>query len=170
MCKEELHKLRAYKIKIEEKYGVVEKVTANNPNIIILGLERNKRKTLKLVGFDKDTVYLFDSDHYLESVPYKIFVKFCCDSNIKKPYICIIDVQIEGNQGDGSIAMRGLIRLAKQMQCSKITGKYSTSDDGHSARRDHFYKKFGFEINGDSILLVSEKFEDAISLKEGIKT
>lgn len=55
------------------------------------------------------------------------------------------------NVGNGSIAMRSLFIYAKMNNVNCITGTLSKIDDDHKSRRDHYYKKFGFDVGEHSI-------------------
>lgn len=57
------------------------------------------------------------------------------------------------NQGFGSIAMKNLIKIAKKEKVLKIYGNLSPVDHDHRNRQEHFYKKHGFIIKGNSISL-----------------
>ncbi|EEM14149.1 hypothetical protein CN535_18900 [Bacillus pseudomycoides] len=51
------------------------------------------------------------------------------------------------NIGNGSITMKYLIKMAKEMKVSHISGWLSPVDGDHFDKLEHFYKKFGFEVN-----------------------
>ena len=59
------------------------------------------------------------------------------------------------DMGYGSILMEQLIKYSKQLGANSVIGKFSRVDDTESnrERRYHFYKKFGFEIDGDLVSL-----------------
>ena len=71
-----------------------------------------------------------------------------------KKYIEIIDVlMVDNNIGNGTIAMKALIKYATKNNIKWIEGYLSSVDNDHADRRNHYYKKFGFEIKGSSIRL-----------------
>lgn len=58
------------------------------------------------------------------------------------------------NKGYGSLLMKEFLVYLDQTKRKKvtITGKLSEVDENNRLRRNHFYQKFGFEIQGDSLL------------------
>lgn len=95
----------------------------------------------------------------------KSAVNMCCDAvyDDKEAFlrnIHIIDFTVNDkcqNQGYGSIVMEQLIKYAKHLNVSYISGELSfvdvgASDDDETKRENrerlyHFYPKFGFVIN-----------------------
>ena len=72
----------------------------------------------------------------------------------KKKYIHIDDVLMEDNDvGNGTIAMKALIKYAKRNNIKWIEGSLSSVDNDHADRRNHYYEKFGFKIQSSSIRL-----------------
>jgi len=73
------------------------------------------------------------------------------DTNKKELFIGDFGSNIE-NKGYGSILLRNVIKLAKQLGCKTITGNLSSVDGGHFDKLRYLYEKYGFEvkINGDS--------------------
>lgn len=51
------------------------------------------------------------------------------------------------------IAMKALIKYAKRNNIKWIEGSLSSVDNDHADRRNHYYEKFGFEIQSSSIRL-----------------
>ena len=49
--------------------------------------------------------------------------------------------------------MKKLIKFSKNLGATEILGTLSPADEDNTERREYFYKKFGFEINGDNIKL-----------------
>ena len=73
---------------------------------------------------------------------------------VKPKYIKIYDILMEDNNiGNGTIAMKALIKYATKNNIKWIEGYLSSVDNDHADRRNHYYKKFGFEIKGSSIRL-----------------
>lgn len=58
------------------------------------------------------------------------------------------------NIGNGSIALKVLIKLAQYWGVKEIVGYMSDIDSGHKERRNYFYEKFGFQINGNWARLI----------------
>lgn len=56
------------------------------------------------------------------------------------------------NKGYGSILLRNVIKLAKQLGCNTITGNLSPADSDHFDKLRYLYEKYGFEVkvSGDS--------------------
>lgn len=69
----------------------------------------------------------------------------------KNRKILIGDIQafIE-NKGYGSIMLRNIITLAKNVSVREITGNLSSTDSDHFDKLKHFYDKFGFMVKIDA--------------------
>ncbi|MHC6179341.1 GNAT family N-acetyltransferase [Clostridium sp. JNZ X4-2] len=62
-------------------------------------------------------------------------------------YIKIDDILMEHNNiGNGTIAMKYFLQVAKELGVDKITGWLSDTDKDHWDRSVHFYEKFGFKV------------------------
>lgn len=61
------------------------------------------------------------------------------------------------NKGYGSIMLEQFIKYAKTLDAGYISGELSTVDDGNKDRRNHFYIKHGFSIDGIKIHLSLDK-------------
>lgn len=57
----------------------------------------------------------------------------------------------QNNIGNGSILMLSLFEYCKRHNIQRITGYLSPVDEDHKARRNHYYKKFGFTITGHTL-------------------
>lgn len=69
----------------------------------------------------------------------------------EKSYIHIEDILMEDNDiGNGTIAMNYLIKTAKRMEIDYISGNLSSVDKDHFDRSEHYYKKFGFDVEFDA--------------------
>ncbi|MGN0496931.1 MAG: hypothetical protein ACI4GW_11950 [Lachnospiraceae bacterium] len=55
------------------------------------------------------------------------------------------------NLHEGEILVSALINYGKEINATKIFGKLSPVDNDHKDRRNHFYEKMGFTINGSKI-------------------
>lgn len=143
--------------KIEKKYGIIKQIFYLFPNSEIIGIDCNKNNDeLLIVINSNDTIYLF-GEHYqcLTNLP-RIFFKVCeaKEGSYSKKYIKIYDILMEDNNiGNGTIAMKALIKYATKNNIKWIEGYLSSVDNDHADRRNHYYKKFGFEIKGSSIRL-----------------
>lgn len=60
---------------------------------------------------------------------------------------------IDRNIGNGTQAMKALIKYAKNNDIDWIEGEISIVDIDHIDYLINFYKKFGFKINGMNIIL-----------------
>lgn len=119
-------------------------------NAEIIGIEKNKLE---------EEVYVFKSQYdsllniYLCSQSYqainglpRIMTSIDYDENNIK----ILDVQTEDiDRGNGAILMEYLIKTAKKMKVSTITGWLSSVDSDHFDRSEHYYKKFEFDVEFD---------------------
>nr|WP_145403242.1 GNAT family N-acetyltransferase [Paenibacillus xylanexedens] len=64
-------------------------------------------------------------------------------------YMQIADIRIEGdrvNRGYGSLVMQTILKLADEFGAKYITGWISRVDWDHIERSEHFYRKFGFDV------------------------
>ncbi len=74
--------------------------------------------------------------------------------------IYIDDFIGDPDKGYGSKLMTELLNYARTLKAHHIKGNLSCVDEvdlNNKARRNHFYKKFGFKINGNLIYLTLEK-------------
>lgn len=112
---------------------------------IVLISKNNLDDTLVAV-YSNNTIYLLSETYFnFVTAPRIIFSK---NGNV----LNIEDVLMKSNNiGNGTVAMNALFLYAKINNIKYITGHLSSVDDDHKMRRDHFYKKFGFTINSDSI-------------------
>lgn len=135
----------------EMRYGLIKQVFQWLPNAEIIGLEENKTHQELIIVLCNETIYLFGEDYQVfDRVPriyFEIYDK-------PQKHIHIIDVLTEDdNIGNGSVAMKALIKHAKKIDAKWIGGTLSNVDDDHADRRNHFYEKFGFNIDDSSIKL-----------------
>lgn len=95
--------------------------------------------------------------------PFNTLAKLHFEPRIENKYekrIYLVDIwiaEVDSNKGYGSILMKSLIKYAKLNDFNEIYGKLSPVDNDseeHIKRRNHFYKKFGFEINNNNIKLI----------------
>lgn len=67
---------------------------------------------------------------------------------IDKKRILIGDIEaFKENRGYGSIMIRNIIELAKQVGVIEITGNLTSTDGDHFDKLEHFYTKHGFEVH-----------------------
>lgn len=80
---------------------------------------------------------------------------------LKDGVLNIGDIKIDKiDLGCGSLAMQALLDFAKEHGYSKISGWLSPVDQDHFDRSEHFYRKFGFNVEFNS-----ERTEGSISLE-----
>lgn len=62
------------------------------------------------------------------------------------------------NQGYGSILLRNLIKLARELGVKRINGNLSSVDSDHFDKLEYLYSKYGFKVNisGDSGTILLE--------------
>lgn len=103
--------------------------------------------------YDK-TIYLIGERYQrLGGIPRLFFEEFSIEMDgVQRKYIYIVDVlMVDDEIGNGTIAMNALIKYAKKINAEWINGSFSAVDDDHADRRNHYYEKFGFVINGSDI-------------------
>ena len=118
--------------KNKKKYGIVERIFYLFPNAEIIGMEKNKKDDELFIVMNNDTIYLLGERYQgITNLPRILFHVYKTDDEFfPKKYIHIDDVLMEDN--DGSL---------------------SSVDNDHADRRNHYYEKFGFEIQSSSIRL-----------------
>jgi hypothetical protein len=115
---------------------------------VYLGCENNKVDDALVSLYHNNTIYLLGDAYKTIMYAPKLMFHF-----VTPQHIHIDDVLMKHNNvGNGSIVMRALIKYAKLNSITTITGSLSSVDDDHKTRRDHYYKKFGFEVRDDSII------------------
>lgn len=149
----------------ERENGFINQLLNNNPDMLILHIARNKNDFIKVAGYLNDTICIYDKKHTTEAA--RLFFEFkWTKKDNEYPSIRITDIQTYENRGDGSIAMHALVKIAKQLHATQITGMLSPEDEEHRDRRTHYYDKFGFEIKPEDkvVILTSDKFDDALKV------
>ena len=152
----ELHRVEAAMEHNEKKYGLMSRIFLLFPNAEIIGLDKNNNNEELIVVKDNDAIYLFGERYQgIGGLP-RIFFEIKTEKidDLEQKYIHIIDVlMVNDNIGNGSVAMKALIKYAKRINAKWIDGRFSSVDNDHADRRNHYYKKFGFNINGSQIHL-----------------
>lgn len=112
------------------------------PNGKIILFDENSIDELLIAVYSNNTIYLLG-----ESFPTILYAPKIVFSMITPAHLHIEDILMKHNNvGNGTIAMNALLLFAQQNNIQLITGNLSTVDEDHKARRDHFYKKFGFDV------------------------
>lgn len=141
--------------KQQKQHILLENIFQKWPDAVVLGLFKNKidQEFIALVKDDPPDkgIFLVEEGSSLKIeqpvIAFKVVDKY------PKKYIYIIDVTPRViNVGNGSIAMYALIKYAKEIEATYITGKFSSVDNDHADRRNHFYEKFGFMINSNGTI------------------
>lgn len=55
-------------------------------------------------------------------------------------------IMVNDDIGNGSIAMKYFIKAAEQLEVDYISGSLSPEDQDHFDRSQHYYEKFGFDV------------------------
>ena len=142
--------------KNKKKYGIVERIFYLFRNAEIIGMEKNKKDDELFIVMNNDTIYLLGERYQgITNLPRILFHVYKTDDEFfQKKYIHIDDVLMEDNDvGNGTIAMKALIKYAKRNNIKWIEGSLSSVDNDHADRRNHYYEKFGFKIQSSSIRL-----------------
>lgn len=135
----------------ERRYGFVKQIFHKFPDAEIIGLEENKEQQELIIVLCGDTIYLFGENYQVPNKAPRIYFKIY---ETPEKHIHIVDILMkENNIGNGSVAMKALIKYAKKIDAKWIGGTLSSVDDDHADRRNHFYEKFGFNIDNSSIKL-----------------
>ncbi|HFI0084510.1 TPA: hypothetical protein ACGOR9_002215 [Streptococcus suis] len=127
------------------------------PGFKILGVGNNKLDQEKICILDASQEYLYLIDKRtltIVSCPKISFKVNEEESGSLK--ITIQDIVVTTvDEGDGSILMDYLLNYAKDIGVTHLSGQLSNSNSQiDEERRNHFYRKFGFSINGNQIAKV----------------
>lgn len=135
----------------EKRDGFIKQIFREFPDAEIIGLEENKKHQELIIVLCDDTIYLFGENYQVFAGAPRIHFEI---RDRPQKHINIIDVLMkDDNIGNGSVAMKALIKHAKKIDAKWIGGTLSNVDDDHADRRNHFYEKFGFNIDDSSIKL-----------------
>jgi hypothetical protein len=152
--KEEISKLRNEKRDLKEKvkyYDLIHRAfkVFTNPKIVAIG--KNKRGeelfVVEVLRQSSLNVYLLGKSYDGVVFAPRIMGTVYINSYLEQNYIHIEDIDMVHNDvGNGQIAMKYYLRLAKNLGVEYIDGWLSPTDNGHFDRSEHYYKKFGFEV------------------------
>lgn len=137
----------------EKRFCIVKRIFNLFPDAEITGIAKNKlQDELLIVINNNEYLYLFGEKYQgITNLP-RIIFRINEDQGCK--WLYIDDVQmVDDNIGNGTVAMKELIKYAKKIKANHIEGSLSCVDDDHADRRNHYYKKFGFEIEKSKIRL-----------------
>lgn len=153
----ELSRINSVMCENERRYGIIKRIFDIFPNAEIIGIEKNKNDEELIVVISGNAIYLFGERYQgitgLPRIYFEIRKKEH-DFIFAETFIHIVDILMEDNKiGNGTIAMKALIKYAKKIEAKYIDGMLSSVDDEHVDRRNYFYKKFGFVVSDSSIKL-----------------
>lgn len=156
-CHQEILKMQITMRLNQIRYGLVKKVFELYPEAEIIGLDKNKNnEELLIVLNNDDAIYLFGERYQKIGELPRIYFEVVNLRNdmFEEKYIHISDVlMVDNNIGNGTVAMKALLRYAKKNNAKYICGFRSSADADHADRRDHYYEKFGFTVNDTSFRL-----------------
>lgn len=145
---------------IKRRYDLVQRIFTIEKNIKIIGLEKNKNKedifVCERIEKNAITIKLYGNSYQGISGNPIINAKLHKKENMENSsyYIEIIDILMVDNEvGNGSIAMKYFLEQVDKMKTDfginidYISGMLSWVDMKHFNRSEHYYKKFGFEVN-----------------------
>lgn len=144
------------KLQSHEESKVVDNIFQLLPNSVIIVVGRNKSGIKLFSILDNNSILLYGGRYKSSSLLPRINFLINCKEvgNISKRYIKIVDIiMIDRNIGNGTQAMKALIKYAKNNDIDWIEGEISIVDIDHIDYLINFYKKFGFKINGMNIIL-----------------
>ena len=151
ICKRAINDMKAELELKMRQYGLVNRIFLLFPDAKIIAVDKNKRDEEVLVV---DTTYGTMLTVMLFGFSYQGITHLPrIEATIKKDvffnynHVHIEDItNIDDNIGNGSILMRNFIKIVEKLQVDYISGGLSSVDQGHFDRSEHFYKKFGFEV------------------------
>ncbi|PEI52379.1 hypothetical protein [Bacillus pseudomycoides] len=142
-----------FEIKVNElkkTYDIQKKIFSNSPQAEMIGIEKNKKNdevfVFKVLSEPSLDIRLYETSNYSYQIP-TLSATVYNNSHQKPDYIWICGIKSPTEDiGNGSIAMKYLIKIAKKMNVSHISGRLSPEDRERFDKLEHFYKKFGFEV------------------------
>ena len=140
----------------EKKYGLMKRIFFLFPTAEIIGLEENNNKEELIVVLHNNSILLFGERYQGSCGLPRIYFEINTEEidGLERKYIHIFDVLMEDNNiGNGTVAMKALIKYAKKISAKWIDGELSQVDNDHADRRNHFYEKFGFIMKDSQIHL-----------------
>lgn len=150
-CEQKINQMKAELELNKKQYGLVNRIFFLFPNAKIIAIDTNKRNEEVLVVEEADrtslTILLFGFSYQgLTHLP-RIMATIRKDKLIDYNSVYIDDiVNIDDNIDNGSILMKYFLKAVEKLHVDYIDGGLSSVDKGHFDRSEHFYKKFGFEV------------------------
>lgn len=148
--KAQIQELKKYKQQDE----LIRRIFSDYSSAKIVDLKEDKVGNQFFVVDAMDTIYLYS----WRNIAYKPKLYYEIKQNSEGENVMeIIDVLMTSiDEGQGTIAMEGLLKIAKERNVVRIWGKMAPCDDDHADRRAHYYEKFGFSISGRKATLIME--------------
>lgn len=149
-AKAQIRELEKYK----RQYELIERIFSMYSTSKIIDMKEDEKGNQFFVVDAMDTIYLYS----LRSIGEQPKLFYEINQNTDGENVMeIVDVQMTSiNEGQGTIAMEGLLKIAKEHKVTKIWGEMAAVDDDHAERRAHYYEKFGFSISGRKATLIME--------------
>lgn len=150
-CENEIRRMQHELSEEKKQYGLVKRIFSDYKHAKIVGIEINKagEEVLvveTLIGDDL-WVNLYGSSYVAINQHPRIMSSRKKNFEKGATYIRIDDIQsIDNDRGNGSIAMKYFIEAAKKTDAEYIDGLLSSVDKDHFDRSEHYYQKFGFEV------------------------
>ncbi|MGE6616231.1 hypothetical protein [Bacillus mycoides] len=138
--------------KLKKTYDIPKEIFSKYPQAEIIGIEKNKKNNeifvfREPIGRSFEIKLYTRRSNYTYQIP-TLFATLHNNSNQEPDCIWIGNITSpKENIGNGSIIMKYLIKMAKEMKVPHISGRLSPHDRDHFDKLEHFYKKFGFEVN-----------------------
>ena len=108
----------------------------------ILKYGKNALDDSLVAVYSNNSIYLLG-----KSYPTIMYAPKILLSRPDKHHIHVEDILMKHNNiGNGTFAMLALFEYAKAEGVTLITGDLSPVDNDHKQRRDHYYKKLGFDV------------------------
>lgn len=154
---EQKNEIQNLKHRFEKLEEIIFKLS-HNPNLEIVGAEKDKRGYLVLVvkqELPKNVhFFLYGVDYTPLSRPRIYTEKILPDEDYKSniiPHLYIEDfMAVVENVGNGKILINYLIDYAKENHYSYICGWLSGVDSNHFDKLEYFYRQCGFQVTFNS--------------------
>lgn len=150
-CEQKINAMKTELELLKKQYGLVNRIFFLFPNAKIIAVDKNKRNEEVLVVESSNetmlTILLLGPSYQgITHLP-RIMATVKKSEAFSYNYVHIEDIiNIDDNIGNGSILMKNFIKIVEKLHVDYINGGLSSVDQGHFVRSEHFYKKFGFEV------------------------
>lgn len=150
-CERKINEMKAELELQKKQYGLVDRIFFLFPDAKIIAVDTNKRNEEVLVVERSNgtmlTILLFGPSYQgITHLP-RIMATVRKSEVFSYNYVHIDDIiNIDDNIGNGSILMKNFLKIVENLHVDYIDGGLSSVDKGHFDRSEHFYEKFGFEV------------------------